>query len=298
LIETEAQNYKKALQLWKKLKQQNPKTAPLSVTRTSDFNISIISRILDPSAYKKRIEAYSTATKKQQPKIVVYTSYTSGYDILKPHQHIDSRFEYVVFTDDTPNDYGLYEVKPLPTNHRDGRVSTRYPKTHPHELFPNHDVAIWLDTSIMIVDDIYPIIKDFIASGKAVGTTPHTHRAGLFEEFVVCMERDKDSYANLKSLYDFYAKIGYKYNNLSENGFLLFRPQHHNLQTALELWWKMILKYSKRDQLSFGYSLAKAGLDWYRISEPPDNINNNPAFIITPHKQSLDVIYELEKRLV
>jgi hypothetical protein len=150
----------------------------------------------------------------------------------------------------------------------------------------------------MLVDDIYPIVEDFLASGKAIGTTPHTHRESLFEEFVVCMERSKDSFSNLKSLYSFYAGEGFEYNNLSENGFLLFRLQHPDLPPALELWWDMILTYSKRDQLSFGYSLSKSEVDWYRISDPPHNINNNPSFIIAPHKQSLNVIHELEKRLV
>jgi tetratricopeptide (TPR) repeat protein len=297
-IETEAKNYREALKVWEKAKQQRTNDLPISLARTIDFNISLISRILDPISYKKRIKTYRANIKKNHPKIAVYTSYTAGYDVLKPHQFIDDRFEYVAFTDEKPIDYGLYDIRLLPTDHTDGRVSTRYPKTHPHKLFPDYDVAIWLDTSIMLVDDIYPIVEEFLASGKAIGTTPHTHRESLFEEFVVCMERSKDSFSNLKSLYSFYAGEGFEYNNLSENGFLLFRLQHPDLPPALELWWDMILTYSKRDQLSFGYSLSKSEVDWYRISDPPHNINNNPSFIIAPHKQSLNVIHELEKRLV
>ena len=41
---------------------------------------------------------------------------------------------------------------------------------------------------------------------------------------------------------------------------LLARRRTHTVETAMGLWWEHVLRYSRRDQLSFGVAMAAAGV--------------------------------------
>jgi tetratricopeptide (TPR) repeat protein len=299
----DTEDWAKAHKLWKRLAQISPsKGVTLSTERHIRLNQSVTGRLANPTAYGELIKKHKkSAVKRAKSKlrVAIYTSFTAGYDSLKPHEFIDDRFDYFVYSDVPVETLGIYSRKPIPSvaSGLGGPRATRYPKTHPHVLFKDYDVAVWLDTSIMLVGDIYPTIQDFLASGKAIGSTPHTIRNALFEEFLACVDLQKDDYTTLKNQFDFYQSEGFDSRRLSENGFLLFNLKHKKLAPALEEWWQQVLTFSKRDQLSFDYSMTKHGVEWYRISEPPHNINNNPNFLITAHSTEHAVLDKLTKQL-
>ena len=94
-----------------------------------------------------------------------------------------------------------------------------------------------------------------------------------------------------------YAKEGFKLAELSENSMLLFKPQSNQLAKAMDIWWDQIHKFSRRDQLSLGYSLSKCGLQWFHLAERPINMRNHPDMVVTPHASDEDIILELYRQL-
>jgi tetratricopeptide (TPR) repeat protein len=297
-------NWPEALARWQKAAEvAASRRIPLSIERYIQLNISVTGRLADIKSYRTRIKQHQKAAAKRAKsklRVAIYTSFAPvGYDSLKPHEYLDDRFDYFIYTDAPLNTMGIYQWAKIPPEGLglDGARAIRYAKTHPHVLFKDYDVAVWLDTSIMLVGDIYPIIEKFLASGKAIGSTPHTVRQSLFEEFLACVALGKDDYQILQRLKKFYESEGFDSSKLAENGFLLFNPKHKDVAAPLEEWWQMILKFSKRDQLTFSYSLAKHDVEWFRISEPPNNLNNNPSFLIMPHNTDHVILDKLAQKL-
>ncbi|HLG90577.1 MAG TPA: glycosyltransferase domain-containing protein [Candidatus Saccharimonadales bacterium] len=265
------------------------------------FNISVLKRLINIKSYKKEVADYQKSTssvKSHADRIVIYTAVSKGYDDLKLPEKIDPNFDYVCFTDDPSIDgFGVYDIRPFPVASSDPARTIRYPKTHPHVLFSDYALAIWLDTSIMITGDINHLIKTFKESGLPLGTTPHPVRVSLDEEYMACVNLMKDDPEIMRRQIETYKKEGFEVSSFAENGVLLFNLQSKRLQKALDTWWEQIQKFSKRDQLSFGYSMEKWDIKWYPISARPNNIRNHPDFVIAPHQAEQDILKQLYKLL-
>ncbi len=263
------------------------------------LNISVIQRLNNIHVYKQKIKNYGLQKQITKPKIAVVTSVTKGYDVIKLHEFIDNRFDYIVYTDAEFESSGLYSVHPLPFTGLDNARNIRYVKTHPHTLPGNYDLVVWLDASLMIVGDLYPLLSKFLKSGQAIGANTHPLRKSIYEEFGACVKAKKENYKIMKRQIDFYKRDGYVDNKLAECNFLAFnlRDKKKEVELAMETWWDQIRKFSRRDQLSFPYSLSKHGLGWYPLTKPPDSIRNHPAFILAAHENDYGILQELYKSM-
>lgn len=287
--------WSKALRAWKEAKALTSIDTPQRTIQLIRFYVSILKRLANINLYKTRIRNYRK--NKSPRKYVIYTSFSKGYDQLKLPERPDPRFDYVVFTDADIDGSGIFQVKSLPTDHEDMRLATRYPKMHPHTLFPHYDIAIWMDASLMITGDIMPMVSSFVVSKLPIGCGVHPLRHNIQQELRACIELGKGDPLIMRKQVATYQKEGFNSNELSENGLLLFKPQDKKLASAMEIWWEEVNKHSKRDQLSFNYALWKAGLKWHKISRPPNSLLTNPDVLLMPHRQTYDVINKLERQL-
>lgn len=291
-------NWSEAIKYWESILEEfGDSTAFRDTDRLlCRFNISIVSRLINIKAYQAQIKKYSASKKKK--KIAIITSYTKGYDTLKPPEVINEDYDYIVYTDDDQaNGYGIFDIRPLPMPELDGPRAIRYVKTHPHIFAKDYEVAIWVDTSIMIVKDLSPLVNSFIESGMAIGSTVHPERNSIYEEYIACLNLLKGDSDEIKKQIDYYRSEGYKSDELSENGILMFLPNDKRTAVAMDEWWNQIMKFSTRDQLSFNYSLSIHGVDWYKLSKPPINARTNPLFVLSPHYINQNVLLELSKLL-
>lgn len=294
---TAKKEWRTAHKHWKTaLRIINAQAKPNFTTRQQvRFNISIVKRLSTITSYKKAIKKYATYTGKRR--FAVVTSMTRGYDSLKPPEVLDDRFDYIVYTDDKLDGMGIFDIRPLPKPELDDARAIRYVKTHPHTLLADYDAVIWMDTSLMIVGDIYPLIKKFLDSGLPIGSGVHPLRKNIYEEFEANVRLNKENQKVMKKQIDYYRSQGFTHNDLTENTLLMFNPKHKKTAPALELWWEQITKFSRRDQLSFNYSLSKTGAQWFKLTKSPHNIRNHPNFVITPHHTSPQVLAELVSAL-
>jgi hypothetical protein len=139
----------------------------------------------------------------------------------------------------------------------DNRRTSRYFKTHAHELLPGYDFSVWIDGAFQL--------RDFTAkcAAPALGTNDiayfrHPWRDCVYEEAEVVTRHQLDSSERIASAVDRLRTHRYpEHAGLIEAGFIIRRQDAPSLDRAMEEWWQLILNGSRRDQLSINFVLWK-----------------------------------------
>ena len=292
-----------ALDRWKELKSQFSNDE--AVAGRAKLEISITDRLLNLDMYRSRIRDYMASRKgrpARETRVVVYTAIVRGYDSLKLPDFLNSNFDYILFSDSRVPDTGIWEVHPISYFGSDSTRTARFVKTHPHLLLSDYDVAIWIDSNIMILDDISDLVSGFLSSGKAVGCVPHPSRTSIYEEFAICRNKGKDESEVMKMQMDDYRRKHFSHDDLIESNFMMFNLNHGRTDEFLNVWWREIDAYSMRDQLSINYSLSRVSEDWHRLTDRPHSIRNHDKFAFVPHDggngSSVRLVEALEAAMV
>ncbi|WP_195904263.1 glycosyltransferase [Microvirga lotononidis] len=207
----------------------------------------------------EQIAAYRTAAAGKR-RIVIYTAIFGEYDNLLLPERVDPSVDYVCFTDRPRNDYGIWQMRAAPYYHPDPTRIARWVKTHPHELFPDHNVAVWLDANIILKGDIHHYVGLVAGRDAHLGLIAHPHRACFYDEAEACKRLNKDSATLIDRQVEHYRKAGLPLQQpLFETGFMVVPLQKRETSDALHLWWQQIERYSRRDQL---------GLAWVNYRRP------------------------------
>jgi hypothetical protein len=65
------------------------------------------------------------------------------------HDYTDARYDYVAFVDNADllkmKTFGHWQIRPLAYSQLDNIRNARWHKTHPHVLFPEYEVSVWVD---------------------------------------------------------------------------------------------------------------------------------------------------------
>ncbi|UVF18364.1 DUF616 domain-containing protein [Microvirga terrae] len=201
----------------------------------------------------EQISAYRNSTPDKR-RIVLYTAIFGEYDNLLLPDRIDPDVDYVCFTDRPRNDYGVWQMRAVPYYHSDPTRIARWVKTHPHELFPDHEVAIWLDANIILKGDIHHYIGLVAGKDADLGLIAHPHRACFYDEAEACKRLSKDSAKLIDRQVKEYRNAGLPLKQpLFETGFMIVPLRKQDTADALHLWWRQIEIYSRRDQLGLAW---------------------------------------------
>ncbi len=206
-------------------------------------------------------------------KKVVYSCLTGGYDDVPVYKYIAPGWDYILFTDDADliksGSFAHWTVRPLQFNKLTNVKNARWHKINAHKLFPDYDYSLWLDSNICINDSgLFDLVDNLIKNKTLVAVPNHPERLCVYKEAEIIKMHKIDA----QNIVDQEIKIlqddNYPRNKgLSETGILLRR--HNNIKSALDLWWYMVEKYSKRDQLSFNYALWKNNIERTPIYSGP-----------------------------
>ena len=204
---------------------------------------------------------------------VIYTCITGMYDELLDHTYTNNpEWDYICFTDNFSirSEHNLnWELRKLHYNNLDNVRNQRWHKLHPHLLFPDYDVSIWIDGNINIVNSI--VFRDFehaIDINSLISIGPHPERICLYDELYACIEAGKDVESIMTKQVNFIRKTGFPRNSgLFENN-IIFR-KHHNDQIIKTMtdWWAIVEKYSRRDQLSLTYVAWKNNISISKLTD-------------------------------
>ena len=204
-----------------------------------------------PEEIVTQIEKYRKSPETGKRKIVLFTAIFGEYDKLLLPERIESDVDYVCFTDQPRNNYGVWQIRAAPYYHPDPTRIARYVKTHPHELFPDHDIAVWIDANIILRADIHKYIDLIRQNRKIIGLILHPLRNCFYEEAKVCQRLRKDKFSIINAQVEEYRQQGVRHGaGLFETNFMVVFLEDKRIHEIFDLWWQQIERFSRRDQLA------------------------------------------------
>lgn len=196
---------------------------------------------------------------------VVYSAITGGYDFVNEPEVISKDVDYVMFTDELPEEYsGAWEMKVLDNPEKlSAPMLARWCKMHPFTLFPEYDWSIWVDGALSVKGDVKEYI-DVYARESGMVCFPHHRARDIREEaqgIIAHGKADENELGRQISRYEQEGYVGKGY--IIESGVLLRSHHDEKLKQVMEDWWKEMCTYEhNRDQMSFDYACWKNDYDY------------------------------------
>jgi len=191
----------------------------------------------------------------QKKEIVVYTSISGNYDLLKEVVCPEKNIEYICFTDQEIESE-TWKIKKIPEilNNLEQTKKARCLKILPHLFLQEYETSVWVDGNIQVKRNMKKFINDNLKNNFAIAK--HPDRICVYQESEAVKQLKKDKHSTVDSQIEFYKESGYpEKNGMVQSGVII---RKHNEKDCIEIcndWWKELIKWSKRDQLSFNYSI-------------------------------------------
>lgn len=220
-------------------------------------------------------------------KIAIYTVSTGKYDNLKEPIYIDENIDYFVFTEQNIKGDSIWKKKEIPEQLKNlpSLDQARYIKTHPHEFFSEYDYSMFIDGNIRITCDVKPLFYTLIDSQKKIAIHKHQVRNCIYDEAKAIYAVGKASKKLLRAQIKKYKKDGFPANyGLFETNVVIRKHNDPECKKIMDDWWNEMSIWTKRDQLSFTYSLWKNGKLAEYVLSLGNNSRRNPYFIVDSHK--------------
>jgi hypothetical protein len=212
---------------------------------------------------------------------VVYTAITNGYDSLKtPPAQWSNEAEFIAFLDE-PNLRSGWKFRKIYRRFNDQCRNAKIHKILAHKYFPQAKYSLWIDGSVFIKSKLPPHswVNSYL-NRHDLAVFKHHARSCIYQEALACIQLGLDSDKVINRQMKRYFAKGYPVNNGLAECTVLLRRHTEKVKAFNELWYREIIKGSRRDQLSFNYTAHKLGLKYQQI---PGVIYNNPHFLQTKH---------------
>jgi len=198
-------------------------------------------------------------------KIVVYTCITNDYDSLVDPTYVDQSLTYLAFVSDEKITSSVWQIKKIDIDQELGPVKTaRKIKILAHQYLSEFDCSIWVDGNIDVIGDVKGLI-DKLESPLFVGFK-HPFRNCIYSEGKACIKHNKDKKEIIIDQLLGYRKEGYPENaGLIESNVLIRMHNSSSVIKLMEFWWQEVRDKSRRDQLSFNYSVWKTESNFVKI---------------------------------
>ncbi|MEO0993382.1 MAG: glycosyltransferase domain-containing protein [Pseudomonadota bacterium] len=216
-------------------------------------------------------------------RIAVVTAVFGGFDRLLP---VDPAWtenaDFFVFSD---RRYAAYfDWQPVHANYAniDKRRSARFVKLHLPTYFSDYEWVMWLDGSVLLCVDPQEVLATLDADALDFATFQHPDRQGLISEAAACLRQKKEEPGVLvEHLSQMQSHAGFRTKQLFETMVMLLRPGSEEVRALCTVWWRMMMRGSKRDQLSL--PLAVAETPGLRVGHLPDGMSRSTLFARGEH---------------
>jgi hypothetical protein len=215
-------------------------------------------------------------------RVAVYTAIFGASDRLHDPLVHPAGADFICFTDQ-PLRSRVWQVRKVePPVSGDMTRSNRYYKILAHRVIPGYETSVYVDGNVQITGDVTDLMATYLVGANLAVLDHRRWKAlpltSLREELreLVKMEQSgkHQEDADLMSRQaEAYFKEGFPdTGGLSWNMMLLRRHNEPDVVKAMEAWWGELLRWSKRDQVSFNYVAWKTGLAFNYI--PIDGMDN------------------------
>lgn len=225
-------------------------------------------------------------------RIVVYTCISGNYDKLKEVSKKESNISYICFTDSEISS-DTWEIRKIPEflNYLEPTKRARCLKILPHLFLNDYDVSVWVDGAIEVLGNINELVSLKLKNNFTI--SKHPDRICIYQEALKIVELNKDYKEVVDKQIDKYKKMNYpEHFGLVQSGIIIRNHNDEEVIKLCELWWNELLRHSKRDQLSFNFSLWLVNIE-IDIIEP--SIISSKYFQIWTHVNRGSKIAKLRK---
>ena len=221
-------------------------------------------------------------------KICVYTCITGDYDNVHEVKKKETGVDYLLFTNNKSVVSNSWQVVYIEDPNLDNQRLSRKIKMLGHPIIDkNYEISVWQDASVVFQKSVVTFVQTYLKNNSFAAFLHHV-RDCIYDEAMACIKKKKDKKEIILKQLDFLRKEGFpEHYGLCE--MTVFIKKHHDplVKKTMEMWFDMVCRYSKRDQLSFMYCVFKNKL---KIDFIPLNVWDNEWFSCYPHKykQNLD----------
>lgn len=215
-------------------------------------------------------------------KIVIYTAMFGGYDNLTDPEYTDQNCDYICFTDSINVKSDKWKIVYISKEYTDPNRAAKEYKILPHKFLDEYQWSIWVDANYTITGSMRELLNQSVGKSH-MAFLIHTERNCIYDEAEECIRGKRDNEQLIREQMELYKGEGYPEKNGLLCGSCIIR-QHNEptVKKLMERWWNEICKGSRRDQLSFNYSVWKENL-FYDVMSIHTYVN--PYFRISKHLQ-------------
>jgi hypothetical protein len=195
-------------------------------------------------------------------KLVVYTAVFGNYDALRSPRTRSAGVTYVCLADTPAQAPAGWDYRDLPRDAQDSSPASRnrWAKMHPHLLFPDYEVSVYVDGNIEVTGDVLELAQSATATGP-LSLYDHPFRTCLYDEALACAWVGLDWLGPIRRQVARYAAEGFPAKaGLYEANVIVRRHHDPAVIRAMARWWSEWDAGIKRDQLSFTYAMWREGL--------------------------------------
>ena len=232
-------------------------------------------------------------------KVVIYTAIFGGFDELLEPEYIPEGCDFVCFTDSTHFKSDVWDIRVVTPYYEQPVRNSRYYKTKPHVFFPDYEISLWIDGTIIVKNDIHYLINDHLSDANMAcfnhnWTVLDPHDCAYYSaEYILHLgeknyNKNKSPDRSIEKSYkdnpDLIRKQMVKYRNEGYpehfghviSGIVFRRHNEQDCINVMKTWWEEIKYHSHLCQLSLGYSFWKNDFKWNWL---PGDIRSFPDIV-------------------
>ena len=201
-------------------------------------------------------------TGRHASRLVVYTALLGpGRELREVPIARESMADFLCFTDDPTLRSDTWEpVLVRPRLPGDLVRSERYLKIVGHPALAAYDRSLWVDNVVELAATPESFVGEWLADAH-VAAPLHTFYPSVAAEAQASIDLGKDDHLRVFEQLAHYVETSPAAVEANPHWTgLLARRRTHTVEAAMSLWWDHVLRYSRRDQLSFGVAMAAAGV--------------------------------------
>lgn len=187
------------------------------------------------------------------PKRAVYRALIGGYEDLREEPVArESDLPFICFTDDPTLTSSTWEVVVVePRLRLDRTRSSRALKIVGHPVLDEFDETLWVDNTVALQVAPDALFDDWLRDAE-VAAPLHSYRSSVLAEAEAVIDSGLDDFSRVYEQLTHYLASGG--DVLEQNPHwtgMLARRRTPATSEAMQAWWEDVLRYSRRDQLSF-----------------------------------------------
>jgi hypothetical protein len=124
----------------------------------------------------------------------------------------------------------------------------------------DYEWSLYIDATVALTADPNEMLAAYAPAGASFFAFPSPWRACLYDEAEEVIRLDYDDERRVREQIDHYREMGFpRHAGLIAGGVLLRRHNDPELIAVAEEWYEHVLRFSKRDQLSFNFVAWRRG---------------------------------------